>query len=209
MALANEILVARINRSLQKLFGMKGEVPSPQLSSEVMPVHQVKSEIENRYLEGWERFQHSVAHVPAAAQLAGIRIHNPSGSNTIIVLEHIRLLLAGGVAELVSWETNNTDADLATSVVVTATRLDSRGRSNPTLVWSRGDNPTDFTIAGAAHERVQLAVGVDDVTLIRDENQEVPLLPGNSFQLRSFTANNSFRLSLRWRERFLEESERT
>ncbi len=207
MALLNEILVGRFNRALQKLLGMKGEAPVPQLASELMPVLVWQLTTEERYLQGWDRFNHSLQRSAAVGATAGVRLRNPGTSNTIVVLEHVRLRSALG--DTASLELNGTDADLGAIAVVTATRLDGRGRSNPTLVWSSGDNPTDFTVAGAAHERISLAAAVDDVNFIRTVNAEVPLLPGFSFQARGVTTGDNLRLSVRWRERFLEESERT
>src|SRR5258708_40293223 len=88
MALFNEILVGRYNRFLQKLLAMKGGPPAPQLATEIGTNIQLFHGVENRYLEGWQRFGGQFS-VPAAGvgNVGGFRFRNPAGNNVITAVE--------------------------------------------------------------------------------------------------------------------------
>jgi hypothetical protein len=45
--------------------------------------------------------------------------------------------------------------------------------------------------------------------LIQHEDQEIPLLPGSALQIQGSTVNIVEAFAIAWRERFLEDSERT
>src|SRR5260370_24014979 len=89
MAYTNEILVGRVNRGLQKLFGIKGPSPVPQLASDVQAVHPLFNGVENRYLDGWNRFGAQTSQGASVGNISGFRIRNPSTSNVIAVFEKI------------------------------------------------------------------------------------------------------------------------
>src|SRR5713101_5173625 len=88
----NEILVARYNRYLQKLFGIKGDAPVPILASEIMPSFSLFSGIENRFLESWYRYGIGIDIPAGAAGKNGqVRLRNPSGSNVLGVVEKVTM----------------------------------------------------------------------------------------------------------------------
>src|SRR5262249_21216739 len=91
MAIFNEILVGRFNRRLQKLTGIKGMAPAPQLSSEIMAVIPLFFGVENRALESWGRFSAFAAATGGAGQSAGFRIRIPGSTNVVVVIEKLLL----------------------------------------------------------------------------------------------------------------------
>jgi hypothetical protein len=106
----------------------------------------------------------------------------------------------------VSIQRSSANTDLTTVVSMTGNRLpDGRQRSSPGLILS-----TDVNAVGTG-TTMQSAIGLANtlVATILDENQEIPLTPGESIQLFCNTVNIQMNGSFFWRERFLEEAERT
>lgn len=204
MARFNEILVPRYNRALQKLMGMKGEVPSPQLGSEIMPVLPIPSLREDRYLFGWSLFGFQLLQANFAAQNSAIRFRNPTGSNMIAVIEKLNITTDLADTVLITAQLANTDL----AVVAPATTfwsIDQRGVSAPTLVVSRANNN-----AGGINAVGFVAVAANlDRDIIVTDDQEIPILPGSIVQITSNGLNENLRVGGFWRERYLEESERT
>jgi hypothetical protein len=208
MAGYNELLIGRWNRFYQKLTGIKGSKPIQSLGPEVMPVHPLFHGAENRYLESWDLFAFSPsANGGVAAQATSFRIRNPKSSNVVAIIE--KLSVQGAVADTHFFDRG---ADPQTDLFVltpTLTRMDPRTvRQNPTLIFSYNTagfptvalNPQDLT-SGEANETAQF---------IFTDNQEITLLPGDAVQVRANTiAANAVSYAIRWRERALEESERT
>lgn len=205
MARYNEILVGRYARGIQKLFGMKGEVPVASLSGELGVAHVVMSGVENRYLEGWDLFANVVTQGAVAAQFSQVQLRNPPTSNTIAVMMKLTFLTQAGNDNALLNHLS-TVSDLATIVTPTNPRLDPRGRSSTALVMSR------TTLAGLTGNALVQA-GVTGVTgtydFIQTDIQEIPLLPGDALVISSNTVNQGMTSSWFWRERALEESERT
>jgi hypothetical protein len=200
MAKFNEILAGRYNRALQKLFGMKGEVPSPQLSSEVNATVTFFWGVEMRYLEAWQRFGETFLQGAVAAQNSAVKFRNPAGSNVIAVLE--KLVIFEATADTFFIDNSGPDTDLTGASG--GHRMDSRGSQNSTLLVSGGNNvATATTVYGT---NVQASIPLDVIVF---EEQEIPILPGDNLLIRSLGVNVAIRVSFMWRERFLEESERT
>jgi hypothetical protein len=209
MAKYNEILVGRYNRALQKLFGIKGPAPAPQLASEIIAEISMPWGVENRYLEQVELFATRVLSPGGVAAISGIRIRNPVASNLIAVLQLLQAVYFVGVADAFRVIHGQATADLASAVDLTNAGLDSRGRPSPTLRIS-------FTSAAAVpaltNAQVIFAAGVaggSQVSLVGFDNQELPIVPGDAYQVEGTTLNTDLRVNVNWRERFLEESERT
>jgi len=99
MALYNEILVGRYNRSLQKLFGIKGSPPAPQLSSDIQTSHSFFSGQENRYPESWYLYGVPKAFAASAANRNQFRIRNGVTSGVIAVVSMIHLSNNGAANE--------------------------------------------------------------------------------------------------------------
>jgi hypothetical protein len=199
----NEILVGRYNRFLQKLLSMKGSPPAPQLSSEIITSLNLFHGVENRYLEGWERFAAAVGPTGAAGQSAAIALRNPAGSNVVAVIEQIFMWAAATANVSIQ---RNVTADLGTVVSLTSNRIpDTRQRPSPTIIESTS---TAGVTTGVTMFSVSL-IANQVFALISDENQEFPISPGDGIQLIDNTLAQQLNVSFLWRERILEESERT
>lgn len=202
MAIYNEILSARYNRALQRLFSMKGPAPSRQLSGEIMPVIPFFFGAENRFLEGWNRYGITSSQAAVAAQNTAFRLRNPKGSNVIAVIEKINFV--PGTADIIAIEYSGPGAvDLATLVVVQ--RFDNRGPLSPTLIWSSGNNVALSTFNSMGFKGALSTF--PDTEFIQIDIQEFPILPDDSITIRTTAVNNSLRCGIMWRERALEESE--
>jgi hypothetical protein len=202
MAGYNEILAARYNRFMQKLFTMKGSAVIPQLASDIQPAINVFSGAENRYLEMWNRYGSAVALPNVAAQTNGVQLRNPTGSNIIIVVESAWVgsttaqRFAGGVA------LGAADLPLATAVGI---KTDQRQQGNSVGVISTSNTtPSAGSVIWSAFGSASQSIG-----WIFDENQEIVLTPGVSTILVGTTVNTDICVAFGWRERSLEESERT
>jgi hypothetical protein len=204
MARLNEILVGRFARGLQKVFGMKGEVPVASLAPEVMPVHSLMSGIENRYLEGWDLYSWTAGVAAVAAQQGCFRLRNPPTSNVLAVV--VKASVFGALTDGPQLQQGAVGVDFAVAGM-TNVRLDSRGRPSPTLIFSTsnaGNPPVSLPV------RMQASFPANaSVDYILHEDMEIPLLPGDAIQFQSNVANQNLNGCFTWRERFLEESERT
>ncbi len=205
MARYNEILVGRFNRGLQKLFGMKGEVPAPQLSSEVQPGVLFGDVVEHRYIESYNRYGNANAPTGIAGQVPAAQIRNPDGSNVVAVIES--LTLSTSVADLVQMEIASGLGALAT--VQTSVRLDARQQvAQGNLVVSSTTSGNGLIAAASIFRLIQTLANGASQELILTENQELTLLPGDGIRWAMQVVAATMRSTLVWRERFLEESER-
>lgn len=208
MARYNEILVGRYNRLIQKVLGMKGEASLFQFSTEMMAVLPMFMGVENRYLESWDRFGASFSQPGVAAVTSGIRLRNPIGSNVIAVAEKIFVHNAAAAVDQPLLQVGPAAADLNTVTTMPGARMDSRGRPNPSLINSRSAAVSATNLA-ANLLQYALNANTQNFDLITFEEQEIPMLPGDALQVISNTVNTQMSVSFFWRERFLEESERT
>jgi len=204
MARYNEILAGRYNRFLQKLLQMKGGPPAAQLSGDIQTSLPLFSGVENRYLEGWKRFAIPFSLGAMVAADNSLRLRNPVGSNVVAVVEMITPFdLQSGAIDYGPYTT-----DYATGQATLIVNLDSR----------QGVTSGSTLIASSAQPGIQ-GVGqflflfrtLATVTfqLVDAENLEIPVLPGTGIQWRSVTQNTANGINFVWRERALEESERT
>ncbi len=205
MAKFNEILVGRFNRGLQKLLSMKGPASVPQLSSELQPVIQMFHGSEDRYLESWDRFGQFILQAGGAAQNAAVRFRNPKSSNIIAVLEKILYTDSSAAADSIQVSLSNQTADFTTVPALAGTTLDIRGRNAPTSILS-----SQINLAALVGSQILAALVAPNVSwdFIVDGIQELPVLPGMSYDFRNNVVNQAITLSFIWRERFLEDSER-
>jgi hypothetical protein len=211
MAIFNEILTGRYNRALQKLFAIKGSAPVRQLAGEVVPSIVIFNGVENRYLENWDRFGLYLTITAGAATNSLLRIRNPITSNVIAIIE--KMAIANNTAAPQQYNIRHGNADASNAAVVNTPaatqRWDSRGRAGTALIVS--------TNAGSVASPPSPGVSKDITVLpinqawqfINDENQEMILLPGDALDV--FMGNPAVILDVAWtwRERALEESERS
>jgi hypothetical protein len=206
MARYNEILVGRYNRFMQKLFSMKGGAVAPQLASEIAPAFPLFSGAENRYLEGWDRFAFAVSQAPVLGIFSAVKLRNPVGSNVIAVIEKVSFTSSQPVnTPDLQGGTNQVDGGTVLGTV--GISWDNRGRTaGSTLIASTSG-------AAGVPSQVVRARGkvVANTTLefIFTDLQEFPLPPGMSIQVVADAANVDMIATFWWRERFLEDSERS
>ncbi len=203
MAKFNEILTGRYNRFIQKLFSMKGPAPAPQLSSDIAMQMAFFNGVENRYLETWDRFSATLSQGATIGQVSAIRLRNPATSQAVVVIE--KLLVENNTA--VQWEAQvrhgAQTVDQAAIFGQTGLRLDPRGRPNASSILSQG-----IAVAGIEKLRAVMAVN-SNFEFVLFEDQEIPVLPGEALDVDTSIANQVLTLSIMWRERALEDSERT
>jgi hypothetical protein len=205
MAGYNEILVGRFNRGLQKLFGMKGGPPVPTLSSEIMPVHWLHNAVDSLYLEGWSSFGISVSNGAVAAQNTAVQIRNPVAVNMIAVIFKLKFQVSAADSVLV--RLGSSAADLTTLNPAPNSRLDSRTNSAPSAIISRANNAIAF--AGGNNIDAPNVPVSSSYEEILTEDQQIPLLPGDALEILTVGVNETLIVTFWWRERFLEDSERT
>jgi hypothetical protein len=187
---------------------MKGGPVAAQLASEVQPTFPFFSGAENRYLESWNLFWTVNALGPSVGNNNAMQLRNPAGSNVIAIIEQLRFQdsLANQVYTVSLIRAPQ--ADLTNISVVTG--RDSRGvpsvAGGATMVVS-----TFAGIASFATVVQQYGSGTanTDVDSIFTQNQEWLVLPGDTYRITTSVVNSTTRLNLKWRERFLEDSERT
>ncbi len=204
MAQYNEILTGRYNRFIQKLFSMKGRPPAPQLSGDIQMQLSFFNGGENRYLEGWNRYMFASNPALGAGIQSASRLRNPANSNVIAVIE--RVFATSIIAGQVSLEGQATSADISVVAGSPASRLDARGSQASVMVRSE----TTAVLPGTLTVRQVGSFPANSFfDFIVDTIHELPLLPGDAWELENTVANSQMTYCWMWRERFLEESERT
>jgi hypothetical protein len=205
MARYNEILVGRFNRLLQKLLGLKGGPPAPQLASDIGPTFEIEQvAVENRYPLTVDSFQTTNTNTGVAAQFSTLKLRNPVGSNVIAVFEKITLATSSADTVTLQIGTDQTDGGLVIALV-SANNLDTRSGRLSTLIFSRSQNAAPVSQVAIATVSATTGTNYD---FIAYQNQEITLNPGRCIQLGSGTATLTISGSFKWRERLLEESER-
>jgi hypothetical protein len=208
MALFNEILVGRFNRALQKVFGLKGGPPAPQLAGEIGATVNMLWGAETQYLEGWQNYAIAVVvAVGGAGTRCGVRIDNPKGSNVCAVIEKITFVGQPAVTDNPQVNYSILSSGPMPGGVITANiGLDQRGPQTPQLPVTAQN--TAAAILGINIWQGALAVN-SVVDVIQTEHQELPLLPNSSYSFYSAVLNQSLSVNIMWRERPLEASEIT
>jgi hypothetical protein len=210
MAVYNEIQIGRINRFLQKYLAIKGGPPAPQLAADITTALNLWNGVENRYLEGWNRFAGSFGTVAQAANTSAIKLRNPATSNVIIVIE--QLAAQSNIADANLGVTHGpTATDYNTVPALTLTRLDPRGNPQPSAIVSQTSGAQNGAGFGATIDNIGAAAAVINqrIPIIFEDFQAIPVLPGDGIQVGGGVNNEVLTVTYVWRERFLEDSERT
>jgi len=211
LAIYNEIQTGRLNRFLQKYLGIKGGPPAPQLQADIGTTLNLFSGVENRNLEGWNRYGLNV-NVPAtAAQTNGVRLRNPPASGVIAVVELIIVTnnSAGTDSYLIDYgfiAQGFTGVDYGTSQNANAPSLDPRQSGRPALVCTSG---TPGAIAGNAVLMEAVLGANQNFSFIGTEDQQIAVPPSADIAFRNSVVNVTSIVSWIWRERPLEDSEKT
>ncbi len=212
MARFNEILAGRFNRALQKFLDMKGGPPSPQLASEISSNFQFNQMgIDFRYLEGWNRFGLHAAFGASVGNNSGLQLRNPVGSNLVVIIESLRFFTVGAPTDfLVVSFTRYGATIIDLTNIGAAIGLDSRmGFLGSTVTGSALSISTfqpvgSFAVTPATYAGIQN----QDIETIVYDDQQLLIVPGDTYRFTTTAANNAIRIGMKWRERFLEDSER-
>lgn len=102
MAMMNEILgvAARFNQHLTRKFGLTGGAPSPQLTPEIAPVFAMPVGDEALILQGEYKASGYITAPAVALKKSVAGLFNPTGSNIIVVVEHIEAMPNGAGANI-------------------------------------------------------------------------------------------------------------
>lgn len=209
MALFNEILVGRFARFAQKHFSMKGRAPTPTLSADVQMGMDFNTGAENRYLEGWDLFAGGASQAAIAAQFTLFSFRNPKASGVVAVITSA-IFIDGAAATAVAPGVMKLSRGATTdqNTVLTPQAFDARGRlqascnltNNSAAPAGTGGTVTNVTFAAYAANGAYQYV---------PPGLEVPVLPGDAVLFQTAAINTASTFSMWWRERLLEESERT
>lgn len=206
MARYNEILAGRYNRFITKLLSMKGPAPAPQLAGDITISMALFNGAENRYLESWNRFGIMKSFAASAANFNQFRLRNPPTSNMVAVIEKIQVSTSA-TTDLFDLSVAATNTDLANVLSASVMRFDARGSQSPTAIPTWQQTAATNTL-GATVGRVGVGAGLSG-DFISTDFQELTLLPGDAWHVNANTVNLGQSICYWWRERFLEDSERT
>lgn len=209
MALYNEIQVGRFNRLVQKFLSIKGGPPMPTVQPELQFGIPIPYGAELRYLESWDLFGIKQTQPATAAQGNILELRNPAGSNVCAVITAAGD--SGALANSIIFglvPKPTTPADNAN--IRAAVAWDARGRPSSTCVLSdaSGGAPNS-SFGGTALGLGQADVGATYFINFVPPGTEIPLMPGSIAYVLSTVVNQQNRPFIHWRERFLEDSERT
>lgn len=203
MAKYNEIFTGRHNRFIQKLFGMKGMPPAPQLSGDIQISHPLFHGHENRFIESWQTWGASAVIAANAGNVCATQVRILPTAGVLAVIEKL-VLWTTGVAEECDLSETTTLVDL-TSIVAPSGR-DGRivtTSGSPIIV-----SHTNVTVGnGTIFHRAFIPPNLDR-DLILFEDQQITLIPGFTFRVQATVANQNLGYTWWWRERVLEESEK-
>jgi hypothetical protein len=210
MAVTGEIQIGRINRFFTKWLGTKGSSPRMSIGGELMGVIPIWSGVENRFLDSWNIYWFlSGPAAGGAGNRSGFRFRNPTGSGIVAVFEKITFNIPNTVASNPQLTIGDATADLGTPSLVTRPvdkRSTTAGASTIGSTSNVGalaalTNPITVWQANTAGDRL--------FEVIVTDTQEVPLLPGTAIQADAGIDNVALNISWRWRERALEDSEKS
>jgi hypothetical protein len=166
--------------------------------------------VEFRYLEGWETFAGNFSIAAGAGAVSALRIRNPATSGVIAVFFKLSISNFNAAAQGYQFQTDRAIppvGDLSTGAGAPNAGIDLRGRANPSLIFSTQNTAGSTNLGNGAGQFILPVSGNYDLML--DGNHELPFLPGSALQFLTTGTNVSLNVTFWWRERALEESERT
>lgn len=203
--LFNEIQIGRFARALQKHFGQKGAPPTMSVGPDLVPTFPLIPGAELDYLLSWNRFGFSATLAAVAAQFGFGQLRNPAGSN--VVGEIVKIAGAVNVATTGISLVMGVSA-LAQGTAASVVRMDARlGALQPSIAATTGTAVSP--LAGLNAIELFRRSTADTFEIIMVPPCTIPLLPGDAVILAGGGANNVFDVTFWWRERVLEESEKS
>jgi hypothetical protein len=204
MAVYNEILAGRFNRALQKLFSMKGGAPAAALGGDIQAALEFPLTEAEDYLWTLEPFGLGATQAAVAAVSSGIRFRNPLTSGIVCIIDSLTTSVVGA-ADTFFLDIGPTSADL-TTLTSSPNPLDARGNAQSPIIGSRSNTVSAPGIGGSASDVIALVAATSWQWCLK---RGFPLLPGWAIQVRNNTVNTAQQTGMRWRQRPLEDSEKT
>jgi hypothetical protein len=206
MAVTGEIQIGRISRFLTKWLGAKGPSPRMTIGGEIVPVLPLWSGVENRFLDSWNLFAVNISVLAGGAgNTSATRLRNAAGSGVIAVVERILVSTPAADFPFVFYNTTSVTTDLTTTKAPLS--IDFRQVSGASLLFSSKNNSA---ASGSGFIYLQGATGPTlNMEVILDDNQEIVLPPGSGIDIASNNLNQALNVSMRWRERAIEDSEKS
>ncbi len=210
MARFNEILVGRFNRFLQKWLSMKGGPPSAQLSTEIQPNFNFFSGAENRALESWYLYGTFSSQVAVLAQNSFFQLRNPPKSGVLTVIEAIVVIpgLAGDRCDIQYGQPGADGAQILGNRTRDGRNLGTAGQTKASALTASQGTLAGPQIGTTIFSLASSLAGAS-VTFPNNENQEIPLSPGDAVRVVEQTVNTALSVGWLWRERVIEDSELT
>jgi hypothetical protein len=203
VALFNEIQAGRFNRFCQKFFSMKGSAVTPQLTNELSMTIPFSNGVENRVLESMDTFWATANVIANAGLFSRFRFRNPAGSGVMAAIQ--KMSVVSGNVDNIAFGTLFNGADLST--VFATQGIDGRGRPTSSCVPSIQAAATGVTPLYMVSFGGSAAGNISTYDFMQNENQELPVSPGQVIEVGSGTVNIALRVSVLWRERPIEDSE--
>lgn len=211
MARFNELQVGRYNRYFQKILSMKGRASVVTLADEIIPVLPISAETEDRFMQGWDSYALGDAVAGVAAQQGVYALRNPAGSNVVAVITRLNIQVSAADIIVVRMQNGNTSALAGGTAGIAAVNLDTRSpRRAATLINAFLNSAAPPNLGQPIAQMKTGAGGATPVEMcINTPQDEIPLAPDTHLEILTFSVNNSMQVTVRWRERFLEDSERS
>jgi hypothetical protein len=199
-----KLLAGRFNRFVEKIFATKeGHSSLDTISPELQVDYTILTGVEDRYLQGWNRFMLTTTTAAAAGVLSGFQLRVPPGSGILCVVEKLYMSPAA-TAFCSPVIFANASSDLATILSTNPARIDPRGNVGASTIASSGTHAALTTIAA-----FDMLAGptFNALDWIANPNQELTILPGDCMRAHCRLANTACNFAVLWRERVLESSE--
>ena len=198
------LIAGRFNRFVEKLFNTKeGGSSLNSISPEIVINYTILSGVEDRYLQGWQRFSLDIQVAAVAAQFGVFQVRNQVGSGIVLVIESVMARTgAAAITEGILVKTTSTDFTVFSS----QGRMDARSSPAPSAVTSNGTTATSPATNQLANAQASVPANAT-WQFITSPGQEWTVLPGDAFLTWNTTANSALAASIGWRERVLESSE--
>lgn len=198
-----DLYLGRFNRFVEKLFSGKGGPTVLDVEPNIQTVLPIDSGVEDRYLQGWQRFSGAASVAANAANNCGARLRNPAGSGCIVVIE--RFIVSNAVSTNSFFNISQGGATTDLSTTSTGFRTDSRSNPNSVAIIS-SQNTTPPNLASGA-SMLSRGANILGAELVLHPDQEFVLLPGDAIQAVDNTQNEQLVVNFGWRERAIETSE--
>lgn len=211
MARFNELQVGRYNRYFQKILSMKGPATVVTIADEIIPVLPLIAKAEDLFMQGWDAYALGDAVAGVAADQTVYALRNPAGSNVIAVISRLNIQVASADTIVVRMQNGNTSNLAGSTPGIAAVNLDTRSpRRAATLINTFLNSAAPPNLGQPIAQMKTAAAGLTPVEMcINTPEDEIVLAPDTHLEILTFGVNNSMQVTVRWRERFLEDSERS